>query len=90
MIIGPVFHRKTSSGVRLEYFKTARGNPVDFIWNGIPVKILTAAQSHLEYDLRSLRSSMQTVKAKKGIILCSREKAETDGGILVAPWTYFC
>ena len=84
------------SGKRLRprYYKTARGSPVDLIWDDALIKISNAKQSQVEYDLRPLRSAMTKLKIKNGYLLWGFDKSEIDskvtgGKIRIEPWTRY-
>jgi predicted AAA+ superfamily ATPase len=74
----------------LLYFKTARSQPVDFVWNSIPIKISISKKSQFAYDERSLQAAMKAVKSKQGIICCSYDDEEFNKeGVSRVPWTHW-
>jgi hypothetical protein len=84
------------SGQRLRpvYFKTARGAPVDLVWNDTLIKISGSPKSRVEYDLRPMRAAMATLKLKKGVLLWGFDQSETESSsssakIKIEPWTHY-
>ena len=74
-----------------EYFKSAKGTPIDWVWQGIPVQV--SIQSSLRhYDQRSLEGAMQALKSPLGIITAPISQARLPKGgrgIAVVPWSYW-
>jgi len=74
------------------YFKSAHGNPVDAILNGIPFKIVPsvhAATRQLKYEERAVLGAMKKLGSKFGYILGPVDSITLPpkkGGIGVLPW----
>ena len=84
------------SGNRLrpQYYKTARGAPIDLIWGRSLIKISNHKASQVEYDLRPLRAAMTKLKFKRAHLLwgldrSAEEKNKSVGKITIAPWTRY-
>lgn len=72
------------------YYKSARGSPVDFIWEGAPIKVSVSPISQVAYDERALAGAMKRLKVKRGVLAWSHEGVEVaKTGISRAPWTYW-
>jgi len=69
------------------YFKSARGSPVDFIWEGVPIKVV-ASTSSLGWAERSLAAAMKKTGANRGILAAPVNRAVLEPkGISVLPWS---
>jgi predicted AAA+ superfamily ATPase len=80
--------------MRPVYYKTARGAPVDLLWEDTLIKISSAPRSQVEYDLRPLRSAMKKLDIKKGFLLWGFDQNAHDdlvgfGKIKMVPWTHY-
>lgn len=75
----------------LEYFKSARGQPVDLVWDGIPIKIIAKLpKGGMGWEKRGLDGAMKALGVKRGIICAPVERAEIKKeGISLVPWTYW-
>ena len=68
------------------YFKSARGTPVDFIWDGVPIKVV-ARSSSLGWEERSLAAAIKKLGASRGILAAPvRAPTLEKKGISVLPW----
>jgi predicted AAA+ superfamily ATPase len=94
-VLNEILANSEYSGQRLKlsYYKTARGAPIDLIWNDVLIKISHAQPSQVDYDLRPLRAAMKKLNFKKGVLLWGRDKIESekfgDSHIMMCPWTHF-
>ncbi|MGK5089902.1 AAA family ATPase [Bdellovibrionota bacterium FG-2] len=72
------------------YFKSRSGSPVDLVWNGVPVLILSSSKV-TGWDLRPLQGAMKTLKAEQGIVVSPRDLVDIPkkGGICHVPWGYW-
>ena len=84
------------SGHRLrpQYYKTARGAPIDLIWGTSLIKVSNQKPSQVDYDLRPLRAAMKKLNLNRGHLLwgLDREGEDNDksfGKITIAPWTRY-
>jgi len=69
------------------YFKSARGTPVDLIWEGVPIKVV-ARTSSLGWEERSLAAAMKKLGADRGILAAPvRTPTLEKKGISVLPWS---
>jgi predicted AAA+ superfamily ATPase len=72
------------------YYKSARGSPVDLVWNDTLIKISILPKSQMNYDERPLQGAMKALKAKRGILVVARDEApDEDRGLAIAPLTYW-
>jgi len=74
----------------LLYFKTARSQPVDLIWNNIPIKISISKKTQIAYDERSLTAAMRALSSKIGVICCPHNSVELNKkDVSYFPWTHW-
>lgn len=70
------------------YFKSPRGTPVDWVWNQIPMKIVTSLQQR-DWQERSLRGAMKALDSKLGFLIAPVDQVELprgSSGVGVLPW----
>ncbi|MCX6123626.1 MAG: hypothetical protein NTV34_02580, partial [Proteobacteria bacterium] len=77
-------------GIRDErtYFKSAKGSPVDWMWDGIPFKIITSMKS-LGWEEKALLGAMKKLKSKTGYLIAPIDESippENGRGIGILPW----
>ena len=71
------------------YFKSARGSPVDFIWEGVPIKVV-ASTSSLGWEERSLAAAMKKTGANRAILAAPVNRAVLEPkGISLLPWSHW-
>lgn len=89
--------------IRLAYFKSPRGTPVELVWNNIPIKVSNSIKSQLSYDERSLLGGMKRLKSKTGILVTRFDEAyfektppkrgvtreTSDQQLNFVPWTFW-
>ncbi len=77
--------------IRPIYFKSARGSPVDLIWNQIPIKVSVASPGHAAYEERALAGCMKKLNSPLGILITSSDQIDIPkkSGIAHVPWTYW-
>lgn len=76
--------------VRPVYFKSARGSPVDLVWDDVLVKISVLPKSQVRYDERPLAGAMKTLGLNRGVLVTPRDEVEiTRKGVSQVPWTYW-
>ena len=56
------------------YYKSARGSPVDLVWQDTLIKVSILPRSQLKYDERPLLGAMKTLGCKKGILVVPRDE----------------
>ena len=77
-----------------EYFKSARGSPIDLVWNGIPLKFSVSTKPS-GWETRALEGAMKTLQAPYGLIVTPSDqnflpkKGKPLKGILQVPWTFW-
>ena len=82
------------------YYKTARGHPVDLIWNDHAIKVSVSKRSQLSYDQRPVENCVKKLKLKGAYIATpydsvamdqpkakSRMKSEIKSEIKVVSWS---
>lgn len=77
---------------RRPYFKSSRGSPVDWVWNGIPFKVLASTQQ-MGWAERSLAGAMKALGRKTGFLVApTRDELlpPKSGGIGILPWQFWC
>ena len=77
-------------GIRDErtYFKSAKGSPVDWVWDGIPFKIITSMKS-LGWEEKALLGAIKKLKGKTGYLIAPIDESippEKGRGIGILPW----
>ena len=71
------------------YYKSAKGAPIDWVWNGIPMKVVLSPKQH-GWEERALLGAMKSLKSPKGYLIAPVENAEIiDKGIGLLPWHYW-
>ena len=71
------------------YYKSAKGSPVDWVWNGIPMKIVLGS-SHSGWEERSLVGAMKSLESPIGYLIAPVEKpVVVKTGIGIVPWHYW-
>jgi hypothetical protein len=75
------------------YYKSAQGNPVDFVIDDVPFRIVpnvTGITRQRDWEERALKGAMEKLDAKYGYLLGPVNKAELppkNGGVGISPWT---
>jgi uncharacterized protein len=76
--------------LHLSYYKTARSNPIDLIWNNVPIKISASKRTQFAYEERPLLGAMKKLGSKKGILSVPYEiLASQKNGIQICSWTHW-
>jgi uncharacterized protein len=72
------------------YYKSARGSPVDFVWNDTLIKVSASARSQVAYDERALKDALKKTGAKIALLAWAHDGVELEAdGISHVPWTYW-
>jgi hypothetical protein len=79
---------------RPRYFKTARGSPIDLIWNDSLIKISSSRKSQVDYDLSQLRAALKKLKMESGVLPWGYDQSDIDAKgetskISTGPWTKY-
>ncbi len=81
------------SGRRTEltYFKSSRGKPVDLVWDGIPIKLITSTSlKNLGWQTRALHGAMKALGVHQAAIVAPVSKPVIEKrGISILPWSYW-
>lgn len=78
--------------LRRTYFKSAKGNPVDFIWDNIPIKIVSSYEASAGWQKRSLEGAMKALGSSIGLLVAPTDQIElpsSNKGIGIVPWSYW-
>jgi predicted AAA+ superfamily ATPase len=76
--------------VRPLYYKSARGSPVDFVWNNTLIKVSASSRSQVAYDERALNDALKRTGAKSALLAWAHDGVELEkDGISHVPWTYW-
>lgn len=72
------------------FYKSARGSPVDFIWEDVPIKVSVSPRAQVSYDERALQGAMHKLRAPRGILAWAHDGVElAPQGISHVPWTFW-
>jgi len=73
------------------YIKSRKGPPVDMVWEGVPIKVITTSKiSSLGWEKRALEGVMKLLKAPVGLLYAPVSQAEIPkAGIGIIPWGYW-
>jgi predicted AAA+ superfamily ATPase len=72
------------------YYKSARSEPADLVWSGIPIKVSVSPKSQVAYDERALSAAMKKLKAKTAVLAWAHDSVELrKSGISRVPWIYW-
>jgi predicted AAA+ superfamily ATPase len=72
-----------------QYFKSARGTVIDWVWDNVPMKIVTSLKQRA-FQERALRGAMDALEAKNGYLIAPIDRIEIPprtGGVGVLPWS---
>ena len=90
-LLNEVLANSEYSGIRpsLNYFKSARGTPVDWVWDDIPIKIITQSSlKSIGWQERAVLGAMKKLNSKRGILLAPIDQPIVEKkGISVLPWS---
>jgi predicted AAA+ superfamily ATPase len=77
--------------LQLYYFKSSRGSVVDFVLDGVPIKVVTkAAVGKLGWDKRALQGAMKTLGSKHGYLAAPVDLVQRgEDGVHIVPWSYW-
>jgi predicted AAA+ superfamily ATPase len=71
------------------YYKSAKGTIVDWIWNGIPMKVALSSKQ-TGWEERSLEGAMKTLNSDVGYLIAPIDKPLiVKKGIGILPWHYW-
>ena len=70
------------------YFKSQHGHPIDFIWNGTPVKIIAHVSGSYGWEERAIFGAMKKLGSKIGILVAPIDESyRPKKGIMILPWS---
>lgn len=74
--------------IRPVYFKSARGTPIDLVWNDSALRVSVLPKSQNAYDERPLSGAMKKLGFKRAVIAVPRDDWDAHrSGISVLPWS---
>jgi predicted AAA+ superfamily ATPase len=80
----------SGQSLRPVYYKTARGHPVDLIWNHYALKFSVSKRSQIAYDERPLESCIKKLKLKGGFISTPYDSpVDTKSKIKIVSWAHW-
>jgi predicted AAA+ superfamily ATPase len=71
------------------YYKSHKGEPVDLVWNNLPIKI-SPTHNVSGWETRALEGALKTLKATRAIIAAPTDQMHLDKKINILPWTFWC
>lgn len=76
--------------ISLPYFKSQHGSIIDFVWNGIPIKIISENPQKTGWIEKPLLGAMKAFKSDQGIIVAPGDQIHLEKkGISIVPWSYW-
>jgi predicted AAA+ superfamily ATPase len=90
-LLNELLSNSESAGNRIRpvYYKTARGGPVDLVWNDSILKVSIFPKSQTAYDQRPLQAALKKLRLKKSFLVTLRDEVVFDGGAGMVPLTYW-
>lgn len=75
---------------RWAYFKSRKGEPLDLVWNNIPIKIITSTRQ-TGWEERAVVGAMKTLRSKSGLLIGPTDHVTLPKkqGVGMVPWTYW-
>ena len=74
------------------YYKSARGSPVDLVWNDVPIKVTVQKASQQAYEERSLAGALKTLGLKRAVLVSPHASVvlpKRSEGIGAVPWNFW-
>ena len=77
--------------VNIQYYKSSRGEPIDFIVDDLPIKIIVKSSGPTGWYEKGLQGVMKKLNLKKAILCCPIEKSDPikKTGISRVSWLHF-
>lgn len=75
----------------ITYFKSARGEPVDFVINDLPVKVIVKSAGRTGWHEKGLQGAIKALRCSRGLIAAPIEKSDPirKTGISRVSWLHF-
>ena len=75
----------------ISYFKSTHGEPVDFVVNDLPIKVIVKSSGPLGWYEKGLEGAMKTLNSSKGLLVAPIEKSDPvkRKGISRVSWLHF-
>jgi predicted AAA+ superfamily ATPase len=76
---------------RLRYFKSAKGKPVDWVWENVPIKVIAASDpKNFSFESRALEGAMKKLGSKRALLVAPIDVPILHKtGVSVVPWGYW-
>jgi hypothetical protein len=76
----------------ITYFKSARGEPIDFVVDETPIKVITKSSGALGWEEKGLVGAMKKLGSPMGLLTAPIEKSDAvkETGISRVSWLHFC
>jgi predicted AAA+ superfamily ATPase len=76
----------------ITYFKSARGEPIDFVVNHIPIKVITKSSGALGWEEKGLAGAIKKLGSQSGLLAAPIDKSDPlkKIGISRVSWLHFC
>jgi len=77
--------------LEITYYKSARGEPIDFVVDGIPIKVIEKSSGALGWYEKGLLGALKTLRAKQALLCAPIEKSDPiqKKGISRVSWLHF-
>ncbi len=77
--------------VSITYFKSARGEPVDFVLDDLPIKVIVKSSGATGWSEKGLLGAMKALKSPQGILCAPIEKSDSIKmkGLSRVSWLHF-
>lgn len=75
----------------ITYFKSARGEPVDFVVDDLPVKVIVKSSGALGWHEKGLQGAIKAIGCRRGLLAAPIEKSDPvrRSGIMRVSWLHF-
>lgn len=73
----------------ISYFKSGRGEPVDFVVDNIPIKVVVKSSGPYGWYEKGLLGAISKLKSKTGILAAPIEKSDKKNKIQRVSWLHF-
>lgn len=85
-------HQYRGEKLRLQYFKSQHGTPIDLVWDNIPIKIVSenVVSTRIGHLEKPLLGAMKKLNSKRGILLAPIDQPHIQKeGISILPWSFW-
>jgi predicted AAA+ superfamily ATPase len=84
-------HEYRLKRAQISYYKSARGEPIDFLVNNLPVKLVVQSSGPMGWHKKGLLGAMKKLRSDQGFLIAPIEKSDTlkKRGISRVSWLHF-